>query len=262
MRTAYFTLAVAAALAATTANAVHLNAEPHLEADLEADLEAPHKYTDPNEETTISPKHFNALLRNSNDAEVNTKTGEKRWKAKEGNPKRLWEPMTDDLHVWCFCKVDVLSLDVDEGTKTSKEKDVKALFDSKQGTQRTKQQANYTQVKKGLNKLRTIHEGCPGYTNDDSAKKKGFYACQTTPLSEENDENVPMELRYPENFYGNSDRSDNFNIATYIGKKTVQIVLKIGATVAVMPIIGAINGGLFAAGTSCDLAENTFKAIW
>ena len=135
----HYTLAAAAALAATTANAVHLNAEPHLEADLEADLEAPHKYTDPNEETTISPKHFNALLRNSNDAEVNTKTGEKRWKAKEGNPKRLWEPMTDDLHVWCFCKVDVLSLDVDEGTKTSKEKDVKALFDSKQGTQRTKQ---------------------------------------------------------------------------------------------------------------------------
>jgi len=39
MRTAYFTLAVAAALAATTANAVHLNAEPHLEADLEAEHE-------------------------------------------------------------------------------------------------------------------------------------------------------------------------------------------------------------------------------
>jgi len=76
-------------------------------------------------------------------------------------------------------------------------------------------------VKKGINKLRTIHEGCPGYTNDDSAKKKGFYACQTTPLSEENNVKVPMELRYPEDFYGNSDRSDNFNIFTKIGKKTV-----------------------------------------
>jgi len=73
MRTAYFTLAVAAALAATTANAVHLNAEPHLEADLEAEK---HDYIKVGEKTDIDPIFFKAML----------------GPRKDVNPDRKWEP--------------------------------------------------------------------------------------------------------------------------------------------------------------------------
>jgi len=110
MRTAYFTLAVAAALAATTANAVHLNAEPHLEADLEADLEGlfsrSWKYEHEIDTTLKEPSkeyidsvHFRGMGVGSNlvASDSVTKT-----------LKRPWEPKPkDDYHMWCYCLVNM-----------------------------------------------------------------------------------------------------------------------------------------------------------
>jgi len=167
----------------------------------------------------------------------------------------------DNTHVWCFCKVNVLSLKKDE-SKNEKEKDViKRLKDGKeQATQTTKQEANYTKVE-SMNFFRTTHEGCPGYTNDASAKKKGFYGCQSTPIPSPNNPEIPMEARYPDNFYVSSERSDNFNLGAMIAKKTVEIVLKIGLTAAIAPILVPALGTLYTMGAE-DLGDNIVGAIW
>jgi len=70
-----------------------------------------------------------------------------------------------------------------------------------------------------------------------------------------------MEPRYPDNFYGNSERSDNFNLVAAITGKTVEVVLKIGLTAAIAPILAPALGSLYAMGAE-DLGDNIVGAIW
>ena len=69
MRTAYFTLAAAGALAATTTTAVNVDAEPYLEAYLETDLAA-----EPYLEADKGPKKKNKGIRNLTDTSYDGET--------------------------------------------------------------------------------------------------------------------------------------------------------------------------------------------